>query len=178
MNELTCDTWTFCSDDRAGQTFVSVQHATAGFIIGPVDAGSGFLEEENGFTVRPKSGEDAGTVSLISRGANELGIIVEVDGGSGGSIVEHLPFVPHLGELVRLSTGDAIPLGEQPFAWTVPGQVGAVEHDGWRLLLPGGTRIEWPVLPEDGTTIGLARLVVVMPFPKGRDKYEMVLQIV
>lgn len=172
------DTWSFCSEDRAGQTFVSVRHATAGFIVGPVDAGSGFLEEEDGFTVRPKSGEDAGTVSLISRGANELGIIVEVDGGSGGPIEKHLPLVPHLGELVRLSTGDVIPLGEQPFAWTVPGQVGAVEHDGWRLLLPGGTRIEWPVMSEDGGAIEEARLVVVMPFPPDRDRYEMVLQIV
>ena len=74
-------------------------------------------------------------------------------------------------------------MGKQPFAWTVPGQAGFVEHNGWRLLLPAGVRIEWPALPHNPykktgeSEVEDGRIVIVMPFTQERSKYEMVLQI-
>ena len=117
-------------------------------------------------------------VRLIARTYAELGIVYEVESKVGRPVDGCLPVFPHVGQLVRLSTGDAIPLGEQPFSWTVPGQVGVVEHHRWRLLLPAGCRIEWPVGGGGEGTIENARLGVVLPFPEDRDRYEMVLQIV
>ncbi len=185
--------WVFDVDEQG----LSVRHDRAGLVIGggPFAVGDGsfaaavpsvdeadkteLLEEEDGYGVRLTYGDDVGTVRLIDRGEAELGIVYGVD-GKADQLTGCLPLVPRTGEVVKLSTGDAILLGEQPFAWSVPGQAGAVEHGVWRLLLPGGARIEWPVWPSSDRegAIAEARLVMMMPFPKGRDRYEMILQIV
>ena len=102
---------------------------------------------------------------------------------STGQVEGHLTLVPSFGDQLRLSTGDSIPLGEQPFSWSVPGEAGFVEHNGWRLLLPSGCRIEWPALPHNPYKKGGegdpfdGRIVVVMPFTETQTQYKMVLQI-
>jgi hypothetical protein len=135
-------------------------------------------------TVRLKYGLLDGAISLTEMADDTLGISYSCDTIPDQPVEGHLTMIPRIGALLRLSTGDAIPLGEQPFAWSVPGQAGFVEHNGWRLLLPLGTRIEWPALPHDpykkGGEPDLAsgRIVVVMPFSRERMAYEMVLQVV
>ena len=142
------------------------------------------VQEDDRLAVRLVYGETEACVTLIDRGDNELGIVYTCEPVTEAPTEGHLILMPKIGDPVRLSTGDAIPLGEQPFAWSVPGEAGFVEHNGWRLLLPKGTRIEWPALPhnpykKDGqSAIEDGRIVVVMPFTKERRKYEMVLQII
>jgi hypothetical protein len=139
-------------------------------------------QSEKNLTVRLSYGETEGVVSVIDLGDDQLGISYSCE--DGGRVEGHLTLMPGFGETLKLSTGDAIPLGGQPFAWSVPGQAGFVEHNGWRLLLPSNTRIEWPVLPHNPYKKGGeseaedGRIVVVMPFGAERKKYEMVLQIV
>jgi len=128
-------------------------------------------------------GSIEGRVTVIERGENELGIVYECDPGEVRSVQGHLTHMPRIGEHLLLSTGDAIPLREQPFAWSVPDQAGFVEHNGWRLLLPAATRIEWPTVPHNPYKKGGegdiedSRLVVSMPFSAERTRFEMVLQV-
>jgi hypothetical protein len=137
---------------------------------------------EKNLRVRLTYGETECVVSVLDLGDDQLGISYSCE--DDGPIEGHLTLMPGFGNILKLSTGDAIPLGEQPFAWSVPGQAGFVEHCGWRLLLPSNIRVEWPALPHDPYKKGgepeakAGRIVVVMPFGGKRKKYEMVLQIV
>ena len=196
MGDLTPDyrrgPWVFCVLDEP--RVLDVRHEKAGLIVdggevarsllspfivapGPEPDSVEAMPEEKGSALRLAYGEDVCAVRLIDRGDAELGIVEEVEHRSNRMFEGRLPMVPKPGQIVRLSTGDAIPLGEQPFAWSVPGKAGLVEHGGWRLLLPGGSRVEWPVFSGEEASIEQARMVVVMPFPPGRDRYEMVLQV-
>ncbi len=140
--------------------------------------------EEDGstLTVRLLYRDVVGLVSVVERGDNELGLIYQAENPTG-QVEGHLTLVPSFGDQLRLSTGDSIPLGEQPFSWSVPGEAGFVEHNGWRLLLPSGCRIEWPALPHNPYKKGGegdpfdGRIVVVMPFTETQTQYKMVLQI-
>jgi len=140
-------------------------------------------QEGAGASVELQYGDVTGTVSVRVIGADQLGIVYEIDGTHGQAVEGHLTLLPEMGGLLKLSTGDAIPLGDQPFSWTVPGQAGFVEHNGWRLLLPGGVRIEWPAVPHNPYKKGGegdaadGRIVAVIPFSPERLKVEMVLQV-
>jgi hypothetical protein len=139
-------------------------------------------QAEKNLRVRLTYGETECEVSVLDLGDDQLGISYSCE--DDGPIEGHLTLMPGFGNILKLSTGDAIPLGEQPFAWSVPGQAGFVEHRGWRLLLPSNIRVEWTALPHDPYKKGGepeakdGRIVVVMPFGGERKKYEMVLQIV
>lgn len=140
-------------------------------------------EGDDRLAVTLSYGDVHGTVTIVERGEGELGIAYACEPGDAKSVEGHLTLIPVLGDLLRLSTGDAIPLGDQPFAWSVPGQAGFCEHNGWRILLPGGTRIEWPAIPHNPYKKGGegdasdGRIVICMPFTADRTQYEMVLQI-
>ena len=133
-------------------------------------------------TVRLRYGNICGSVTLADRSDDELGVTYAIE-SPVGSVEGHLTLMPKIGELLRLSTGEAILLDEQPFSWSVPGKTGSVEHNGWRLLLPACTRIEWPAIPHNPYRKGGegdvadGRIVVVMPFSNERSRYEMTLQI-
>ncbi len=140
-------------------------------------------QSESELTVRLSYGNVEGSVTLMDRSDDELGVIYTIESGGDESVEGHLTLMPRPGGLLKLSAGDAIPLGEQPFAWSVAGQAGYVEHNGWRLLLPAGTRVEWPAIPHNPYKKGGegdaadGRIVVVMPFVEERTRFEMVLQI-
>jgi hypothetical protein len=91
---------------------------------------------------------------------------------------------PKLGEVLQTTSGDAMSLGESPFAWTVPQPGGDIEHNGWRLSLPPNARVVWPVLPhnpyrKDGAaTIEEARLVMALPFTKTTMAHELRLFVI
>jgi len=133
--------------------------------------------------VRLTYGSAVCEVTVFERGDDELGIAYHCDPGQEQNAEGHVTLLAKLGERLKLSTGDAIPLGEQPFAWSVPGEAGFAEHNGWRLLLPTGARIEWPALPHDPYKKGGepepkdGRIVVCLPIAASQDRYEMVLQI-
>lgn len=167
-----------------GQDVIRVEHDRAGVLIdgnamcafrwnGQSGEGGGCTSEEDGVSVEVTRSENACTIRLIDRGEAELGISFEVVRRSDPQPDGYLMLVPNVGDRVGLSTGDVIPLGLQPFSWTVPGQMGAMEHRGWRLLMQPGARVEW-----EGADEAQARIAVILPFLPGRDCYEMVLQII
>ena len=76
-------------------------------------------------------------VRLIARTDAELGIVYEVESKVGRPVDGCLPLFPHVGQLVRLSTGDAIPLGEQPRGnWYGNMLRSLSEHYGFNFTTP------------------------------------------
>ncbi|MCZ6634620.1 MAG: hypothetical protein O7G87_14540 [bacterium] len=129
-------------------------------------------------------GEEMCRVTLEPQGDQELRLVFEATANTGMPVEGHVVLMPKLGDRLQTTTGDAIPLGEPPFAWTVPGPGGGIEHNGWRLFLTSNARVVWPVLPhnpyrKDGAaTIEEARLVVVLPFTKATIAHELRLFVI
>jgi hypothetical protein len=129
-------------------------------------------------------GEETCGVTLVPGSDSELTLKYERTTISGKPVEAHLPLLPHLGSPLRVPSGEHIPLGEEPLEWRVDGEESWIEHAGWRLSLPRGSRVLWPVLPhnpyrKDGeATIEEARLVVSLPFSRTISHYKLTLEIV
>ena len=124
-------------------------------------------------------GQETGRVQIEPLGDQELGLVFEATAHSGMPVEGHVVLMPKLGEVLQTTSGAAVPLGESPFAWTVPESGGDIEHNDWRLSLPPNARVSWPVLPhnpyrKDGAaTIEEARLIVALPFTKTMLSHEL-----
>ncbi|MFH1566653.1 MAG: hypothetical protein ABIL09_01545, partial [Gemmatimonadota bacterium] len=94
----------------------------------------------------------------------------------------HLTLLPHLGQPLRHSGGEEVVLGEEAVSWE--GGDGAwIEPGGWRLTLPAGTRLVWPVLPHNpyrkagDATAAEGRLVVCVPLAAARPAVTLRLTV-
>jgi hypothetical protein len=125
-------------------------------------------------------GPEMCTVTLKPRGESEMTLTYEATAKSGMPVEGHVTLIPHLGQPLRFASGKSIVLGEEAFerageAW--------IEHGGWRLSLPNGSRVIWPALPHNpyrkagDATPEEGRLVVALPFPAGIQRYEMSIQV-
>lgn len=127
-------------------------------------------------------GASVGTVTLLPQGDRHLRLVYESSGETGNGMEGHVTLIPHLEETLRSSTGERAEPGTDTVEWM--GAHGAwFEHAGWRLSLPAGTRLVWPVLPHNPYTkggeakVGEARLVLVLPFDGGTRRYKLSLEI-
>lgn len=94
----------------------------------------------------------------------------------------HLTLMPSPGAQLARSTGESAVLGDDPVEW--PGGSGvSIEHAGWSLALPAGTRLVWPVLPHNpyrkagDATIEEGRLVVCVPLGEQSPRASLRLRI-
>ena len=140
--------------------------------------------DENEPELELRYGEETCSVALKPQGDTEVRVIYQATAKSGMPIEGHLTLLPHLGEPVRLSSGNEMKLGEAALSWTFPEGGGWVAHGNWRLSLPAGARIVWPALPHNPyrkggeATMEEGRLVAVLPFSSTVLQYEMVLGVV
>lgn len=105
---------------------------------------------------------------------------IELSATGEGPVAAHLTLMPWLGEPLAHSDGGEALLGEDEVVWeTAAGsdEAGWLRHGGWRLTLPAGSRVTWPVLPhnpyrKDGSaTIEEARVVVSLSLPDPEPRY-------
>lgn len=109
-------------------------------------------------------------------------LMVESTVASGMPVEAHLTLMPHLGTSLIHSCGERVELGGQALSW--PGGEDAwIGHAGWRLSLPAGAHLEWPVLPHNPyrkageADIEEARLVVRVPLVPGAPRVALRLDI-
>ena len=120
---------------------------------------------------------------LAPRSENEMKLICEATNRSGMSVEAHLTLMPHLDRPIQVGSGSSIQLGEEPFEIAGSEDARWIEHAGWRVSLPRGARLIWPALPHNPyrkggeATTEEARLVVVLPFPEGVSRYEVMLEV-
>ena len=111
-------------------------------------------------------------------GDDAVDLVLSSEGPWGLPVEGHLTLMPRLGEALASSAGERLELGESPVEWE-GGEGVWIEHGGWRLALPAGTRLLWPVLPhnpyrKDGTaTAEEGRLVVCVPLTEARPSARL-----
>ena len=121
--------------------------------------------ERYSITIKPESDTKLSMVCSTTHLTNQM-----VEG--------HFTLLPHLGQQIQISTGQTITLDETSFAQDMS-EVGWIEHNGWRFMLPKGSQVTWPVLPHNpyrkkgDATIDEARLVVTLPFSEAVNRYEI-----
>jgi hypothetical protein len=92
----------------------------------------------------------------------------------------HITLLPHLDKKLTLSSGTQVQLKDERLDVT---GLEWVEHAGWRLSLPAGSRLLWPVLPHNPyrkggeAMVDEARLVVVLPFSVAVERHELALEV-
>lgn len=102
---------------------------------------------------------------------------------TGAPVQAHVTLLPHLGQTVHTSSGIERKLSEEAFTLG-PGDTGGwIAHAGWRLSLPDGARVTWPVLPHNPyrkggeAEVSEGRLVVSIPFATGREEAVLTLEV-
>lgn len=127
-------------------------------------------------------GEDC-SISLETVDDTTLRIHLMASSRSGEPVAAHLIFMPQMGEPVRTERMPERILGDDPFSLTSEEAGGWIALGGWRLAVPHGASIAWPVLPhnpytKDGSaTPHEGRLVVSMPFMPGTNEYVLTLSV-
>ncbi|MDH7602225.1 MAG: hypothetical protein QHI38_08775 [Armatimonadota bacterium] len=112
-----------------------------------------------------------------------LRIILSAQMKSGLPVEAHLTLIPHLGERFAAADGFETKLGDTTFELTASAESNWIEHAGWKLTIPKGARVKWPVLPhnpyrKDGRAeISEGRIVITIPFSPERKSYELVLSV-
>jgi len=102
---------------------------------------------------------------------------------SGLPVAAHLTLLPHIGEPIQTERSAERILGEEGFTLTSDEAGGWIAHAGWRLSLPKGSSVTWPVLPhnpyrKDGrATPAEGRIVVTLPFSPELGEYILTLSV-
>jgi len=122
--------------------------------------------EGNSLGLELRYGEEDCRISVIPENDTELRLEYAATARSGLPVEAHVPLIPRLDQPLCLASGEQVRLGEEPREWSGTG----LAHAGWRLQLPDGARLVWPVLPHNPyrkggeATVEEALLVVVLPF--------------
>lgn len=110
-------------------------------------------------------------------------IHLQASANSGMPVEGHVTLIPHVGEAVRTANGKGFILGKNAFTMTSEEAGGWIAHAGWKITLPEGSKVVWPVLPhnpykKDGSAgIGEGRLVISIPFSPSHEKQTLTLSI-
>ena len=136
--------------------------------------------DEAGGRLRMRYGAETCGVEVRIESETELTLVFAATANSGLPVDGHATLMPHLDREVRFASGEAAMLGEAEAEWAGEAWL---EHAGWRLHLPPGSRVVWPALPHNpyrkagDSTIEEARLVVVLPFSADVDRHVLKLEV-
>jgi len=136
-----------------------------------------------GVALALRYGAERAAVRAVPEGDAQLRVTYACRPAGDRPVHGHLTLIPHVGRVVRTGAGASAKLGGDPIAWTAKACGGWIEHAGWRLTLPAGTRLLWPRTAHNPyrktghSALGEARLVVEMPFDRERTQYEFALTI-
>jgi hypothetical protein len=111
-------------------------------------------------------------------------LVYETAGASAQPVEAHVTLLPHLGEPWETASGRRGSLGEESFRLG-PGEAGEwFSHHGWRISMPAGASVTWPVLPhnpyrKDGRAAAEEGLIVIsLPFAGDVRRHELTVQVV
>ncbi len=122
-------------------------------------------------TVRPQSDSEARITYEIS-----------VAPPNGLPTAAHVPLLPHRGTPWKTATAQGV-LGDAPLDFSVGDAGDFFEHNGWRIGLPPGSTLTWPVFPhdpykKDGRADPEAgRIVVTLPLTADKKTQEVSVRI-
>lgn len=114
---------------------------------------------------------------------NKARLIYTVDAVPAAPMEAHVTLLPHVGKPWQTAAGPHGALGSD--AWRLSAtEAGAwFGHNGWRITVPAGASLAWPVLPHNPyTKDGHAepaegRIVLTLPFSKDVLRQEVVVEV-
>lgn len=127
-------------------------------------------------------GEVQYMVKLMPESETSLKLRCEADPVTGHQVEGHLTLIPHLDQPLHLSTGEALSLPDDEIHHMFAA-AGWISHAGWRLSIPPGTRLIWPVRPHNpyrkqgDATVEEALIVVALPFSTYRACYNLTVTV-
>ncbi|MDA0745957.1 MAG: hypothetical protein O2954_05520 [bacterium] len=147
-----------------------------------------------------KYGPETCKITVRPETDTALTLVCEATSTSGEPVYGHLTLIPHIAEKaatadvntpkvplpprtggkVQFASGEEVELGDEPFEKTGEAWV---EHAGWRLSLPEGSRVVWPALPHNPyrkageSTAEEGRIVVELPFSEAVSQHELTVTI-
>lgn len=114
---------------------------------------------------------------------NTVNIRLKATAKSGMPVAAHVTLLPHLGKSFVSERGGERTLDDGAFTASSDELGGWIEHAGWRLTIPSGATISWPVLPHNPYTkdghaaAGEGRIVVTLPFSAEKQEYTLTLTV-
>jgi hypothetical protein len=119
-------------------------------------------------------------VAVKPQNSSEARIIYSLSGKtpSAGQAAAHVPLLPRRNTAWKTASASGV-LGETPLLLTATEAGGFFEHNGWRITLPAGSSLTWPVLPHDPykkdgkPDPDEGRIVVTLPLDAERKSQEV-----
>jgi hypothetical protein len=191
-------------DSRWGQdrqNYVSIWHERTGLIVGGGNSknqpqwSTFSVGQDEDLAYLPGAaalhpGQDSDGVSLTYAGhtcrveirvASEDRLAVSLAGTARAAVTAHLVFKLRLGEELQSSTGEQTTVGEERIEVEAGASGAWVAHHGWRVTLPAGSQLLWPVLPfnpyaaDDAAPIDEAAAILSVPL--GEEPVSVVLEV-
>ena len=112
-----------------------------------------------------------------------LKISLRATARSGLPVEAHLTLIPHIGRPFGTALSPGTKLDAKPFTLDAAQTGGWIEHAGWRLTTPEGSRVVWPVLPHDpykkdgSAEPAQGRIVVAVPLSAACRSAELTLVV-
>lgn len=107
-----------------------------------------------------------------------------LDSQPTGTIEAHVPFMPEMGKPWRTAAGASGKLTTDAIHLAADKSGGWFQHGSWRVLMPEGSHLDWPILPHDqykkdgSAEANIGKLVLTLPFEKAGDKQLVEVQII
>jgi hypothetical protein len=152
--------------------------AREGLLHVPDDAA--YEADEDAAQLTLKYGSETCKVTATPETDTTLRLVYEATSVSSKPVYGHVTLLPTVGEALRFASGEEMVLGEgcigrEGEAW--------VSHKGWKVHLPEGSRVVWPVLPHNPyrkqgqSTVEEGRIVIEMAFSAEAQRQEIRIEI-
>jgi hypothetical protein len=128
-------------------------------------------------------GPETCRISVLIKDQRTLEYRVEATQQSALPTAAHLTLLPHLGEPLQTAAGREATLGSQPLA-LLPAELGTwLAHAGWRIEVPDGAGLRWPLLPhnpyrKDGRAEpSEGRIVIDVPLDRQHPQRRFLIEV-
>jgi hypothetical protein len=140
--------------------------------------------EQKDQSLKLQYGDACCSVALDLSQADTARLTYTAKAGTNHSPVEaHLPLLPAMGKPWRTASGQQGNLSATSFKLSASEAGAWFEHNGWRVTLPPGSSLTWPVLPhnpyrKDGhAEPAEGRIVLSLPFTAALTTQQVVVSI-
>ena len=136
-----------------------------------------------GLNVTLDYGAESGSVTVTPVDDSQVRIVYACTPKGKRPVHGHLTLIPHVGRVVKTGAGASEKLSGKAIDLPAKAAGGWIEHAGWRLAMPAGTRLVWPKKAHNPyrktghSRLSEGRLAVEMKFSAARPSYEFLLTV-
>jgi hypothetical protein len=137
----------------------------------------------HGLQLELEYGRQPATVLVVPEGEEALRVTYVCQPKGSRPVHGHLTLIPHVARVIRTGSGTSRKLDGKPIDWSAKACGGRIEHAGWRLALPPGSRVLWPKKAHNPyrktgrSSLAEARIVVEVPFDREHTRTEFRLSV-